>query len=74
MLFSWFRHDGGTAADIYVDLGTANTLVAARGHGIILNEPSLVAYSETSPGRRRILAIGSEVKDVLSKTPGNTFK
>lgn len=73
MLFNWLRSDQGTAADIYVDLGTANTLIAARGHGIILNEPSLVAYSETSPGRRRILAIGSEVKEVVTKTPGNTF-
>jgi rod shape-determining protein MreB len=73
MFLNWLRSDSGTAADIYVDLGTANTLIAARGHGIILNEPSLVAYSETSPGRRRILAIGSEVKEVLSKTPGNTF-
>lgn len=73
MFLSWFRNDSNTAADIYVDLGTANTLIAARDHGIILNEPSLVAYSETSPGRRRILAIGSDVKDILSKTPGNTF-
>ncbi len=73
MLFNWLRSDSGTAADIYVDLGTANTLIAARGHGIIVNEPSLVAYSETSPGKRRILAIGAEVRDVLSKTPGNTF-
>ena len=73
MFLSWFRNETGTAADIYVDLGTANTLIAARGHGIILNEPSLVAYSETSPGRRRILAIGSDVKDILAKTPGNTF-
>ncbi len=73
MFLNWLRNETGTAADIYVDLGTANTLVAARGHGIILNEPSLVAYSENSPGRRRILAIGSDVKEVLTKTPGNTF-
>lgn len=73
MFFNWLKSEGSTAADIYVDLGTANTLISARGHGIILNEPSLVAYSETSPGRRRILAIGSDVKEVLSKTPGNTF-
>jgi rod shape-determining protein MreB len=70
---SWFKREAPTAADIYVDLGTANTLVSARGYGIILNEPSLIAYSETSPGRRRILAIGNDVKEILSKTPGNTF-
>lgn len=73
MFFNWLKSDTGTAADIYVDLGTANTLIAARQHGIILNEPSLVAYSETSPGRRRILAIGNDVKDIVAKTPGNTF-
>ncbi|MFN8846175.1 MAG: rod shape-determining protein [Bdellovibrionales bacterium] len=73
MFWNWFKGESPTAADIYVDLGTANTLVAARGFGIILNEPSIVAYSETSPGRRRILAIGSDVKEILNKTPGNTF-
>jgi rod shape-determining protein MreB len=73
MFWNWFKREAPSAADVYVDLGTANTLVAARGHGIILNEPSLVAFSETSPGRRRILAIGHDVKEILNKTPGNTF-
>lgn len=72
-MFNWFRtsSDSVTAADIYVDLGTANTLIAGRGLGIILNEPSLVAYSETSPGKRKIVAVGHEALEILKKAPGN---
>lgn len=70
-MFSFFRKDSFAAADLYIDLGTANTLIAARGKGILLNEPSLVAYSETSPGRKKIHAVGLEAREVLAKTPGN---
>ena len=70
-MFSWFKSDSGTAADIYIDLGTANTIISARGHGIILNEPSLVAYSENSPGKKKILGVGFAAQEVLSKTPGH---
>jgi rod shape-determining protein MreB len=49
-----------------MDLGTANTLIYRRGDGIVVNEPSLVAMeSET----RRILAVGSEAKSYLGRTP-----
>ena len=70
-MFDWLRSDRGTAADIYIDLGTANTIISARGHGIILNEPSLVAYSENSPGKKKILGVGFAAREVLSKTPGH---
>lgn len=60
-----------TAADLYVDLGTANTLISARGRGIILNEPSLVAYAQNAPGKKKILAVGHEARELLSKTAGN---
>jgi rod shape-determining protein MreB len=72
-MFSWFRNDSSTAADLYVDLGTANTLIAARGHGIVLNEPSIVAFSETSPGKRKIIAVGESAREILKKAPGNIF-
>jgi rod shape-determining protein MreB len=49
-----------------IDLGTANTLVYLPGKGIILNEPSVVAVSEQD---NTILAIGSEAKDMIGKTP-----
>jgi rod shape-determining protein MreB len=52
--------------DIGIDLGTANTLVYLPGKGIILNEPSVVAVSEQD---NTILAIGSEAKDMIGKTP-----
>lgn len=73
-MFSWlFKDDSGTAADLYVDLGTANTLIAARGKGIILNEPSLIAYQQTSPGKKRVIAVGSDAKEKLANNPGSIF-
>lgn len=73
-MLSWFfKEDTGTAADLYVDLGTANTLIAARGKGIILNEPSLIAYQQTSPGKKRVIAVGTDAKEKLANNPGNIF-
>jgi rod shape-determining protein MreB len=53
--------------DIGIDLGTANTVVFVRGQGIVLNEPSVVAV-EVSSGK--ILAIGTEARKMLGRTPG----
>jgi len=53
--------------DMAVDLGTANTLVYVRGRGVLLNEPSVVALDAQS---REILAVGSEAKQMLGRTPG----
>lgn len=73
-MFSWlFKDESGTAADLYVDLGTANTLIAARGKGIILNEPSLIAYQQTTPGKKRVLAVGNDAKEKLAANPGSIF-
>ncbi|MEN0058812.1 MAG: rod shape-determining protein [Bdellovibrio sp.] len=73
-MLSWFFKDEvGTAADLYVDLGTANTLIAARGKGIILNEPSLIAYQQTSPGKKRVIAVGSDAREKLVNNPGSIF-
>jgi len=49
-----------------IDLGTANTLVFARGHGIILNEPSVVAMQNG-----KVLAVGDEAKQMIGRTPGS---
>ncbi|HEY1079869.1 MAG TPA: rod shape-determining protein, partial [Bdellovibrio sp.] len=63
-MLSWFfKDESETAADLYVDLGTANTLIAARGKGIVLNEPSLIAYQQTSPGKKRVIAVGNDAKE-----------
>lgn len=54
--------------DMAVDLGTANTLVYVRGKGIVLNEPSVVAINTNTTG---ILAVGTEAKRMIGRTPGN---
>ena len=54
--------------DIGIDLGTANTLLYARGQGIVLNEPSVVAMKE---GGRTALAVGTEAKETIGRTPGS---
>ncbi len=59
-LFSIFSHDIG------IDLGTANTLVFVRGKGIVIREPSVVAMHRKT---KKIIAIGSEAKKMVGKTP-----
>ena len=54
--------------DIGIDLGTANTLVLVRGVGIVINEPSVVAVEKRS---KRVLAIGSEAKQMVGRTPAD---
>jgi rod shape-determining protein MreB len=51
-----------------IDLGTANTLVYVKGKGIVSNEPSVVAIESRSG---RVLAVGTEAKRMLGRTPGN---
>ena len=53
-----------------IDLGTANTLICVKGRGIVLNEPSVVAIAEVK-GKKRVVAIGEEAKQMLGRTPGN---
>jgi rod shape-determining protein MreB len=59
-LSSWFSND------VAIDLGTANTLVHVKGQGIVLNEPSVVAVDNQT---RKVLAVGSDAKSMLGKTP-----
>lgn len=54
--------------DIGIDLGTANTLVYVKDHGIVLREPSVVAVQQ---GTKKVLAVGDEAKRMLGRTPGN---
>jgi len=58
------------SADMAMDLGTANTLVYVRDQGIVLNEPSVVAITNVN-GRKQVLAVGNEAKQMLGRTPGN---
>jgi rod shape-determining protein MreB len=61
---------GVLSADMAIDLGTANTLVYVKGRDIVLNEPSVVAIVETK-GKKKVLAVGNEAKQMLGRTPGN---
>ena len=61
---------GFLSADMAIDLGTANTLVYVKGRGIVLNEPSVVAIVEVK-GKKQVLAVGEEAKQMLGRTPGN---
>ncbi len=54
--------------DLAIDLGTANTLVFARGKGIIVREPSIVAVNTAT---NRVEAVGTDAKEMLGRTPGN---
>lgn len=54
--------------DIGIDLGTSNTLVYLKGHGIVINEPSVVAVNSKTD---QILAVGIKAKEMLGKTPGH---
>ena len=61
-ILGWF------STDLAIDLGTANTLVYLKGHGIVLREPSVVAIHRDT---KEILAVGVEAKRMLGRTPGN---
>ena len=63
-LFGWLSND------LAIDLGTANTLVFAKGKGIVLTEPSVVAVRRDGRGNK-VLAVGKEAKMMLGRTPGN---
>jgi rod shape-determining protein MreB len=54
--------------DIGIDLGTSNTLVYLKGHGIVINEPSVVAVNTKTS---QILAVGIKAKEMLGRTPGH---
>ena len=60
---------GMFSSDMAIDLGTANTLVYVKGKGIVLNEPSVVAF-HTRDGKKTVLAVGEEAKQMLGRTPG----
>jgi rod shape-determining protein MreB len=57
--------------DLAIDLGTANTLVYAKGRGIVSNEPSVVAVQSDPSGVDRVRAVGKEAKEMLGRTPGS---
>ena len=61
---------GFISSDMAIDLGTANTLVYVKSRGIILNEPSVVAF-HMRDGKKQVLAVGEDAKLMLGRTPGS---
>src|ERR671919_1836271 len=61
-LFSLF------SSDLAIDLGTANTLVYAKGRGVVVSEPSIVAINKVT---NQVEAVGHEAKRMLGRTPGS---
>jgi Actin-like ATPase involved in cell morphogenesis len=66
-----WRLRGLFSNDLSIDLGTANTLIYVKGKGIVLDEPSVVAIRDGGAGNRQIVAVGSDAKRMLGRTPGN---
>jgi rod shape-determining protein MreB len=64
-ILGWF------SSDLAIDLGTANTLVYAKGKGIVVSEPSVVAVLKNGRGPDKVKAVGEEAKQMLGRTPGN---
>jgi rod shape-determining protein MreB len=64
-ILGWFSND------LAIDLGTANTLVYAKGKGIVVSEPSVVAVTKDGRGPDKVRAVGREAKEMLGRTPGN---
>jgi rod shape-determining protein MreB len=64
-ILGWFSND------LAIDLGTANTVVYAKGRGIVVSEPSVVAVTRDSRGVDKVRAVGREAKEMLGRTPGN---
>lgn len=57
--------------DLAIDLGTANTCVYVKGHGIVLSEPSVVAVKRDRKGSSQVIAVGTDAKNMLGKAPKN---
>jgi rod shape-determining protein MreB and related proteins len=66
MLLDWIY--GMFSNDLAIDLGTANTLIYAKGRGIVLSEPSVVAVKK---GTTQVLKVGREAKEMVGRTPAS---
>ena len=69
MIFDWLY--GLFSNDLAIDLGTATTLIYEKGRGIVCCEPSVVAVQKDSRGVKKVLAVGTEAKEMLGRTPGH---
>ena len=65
------RFRGYFSDDLSIDLGTANTLIYIKSRGIVLNEPSVVSVQKEPGGGKIVVAVGTEAKRMLGRTPGH---
>lgn len=72
-MLSWFSKPNPYDANLYIDLGTANTLFVTKDKGVILNEPSVIAYKEPKPGQHIPLAAGHEALELAKISAGHVF-
>jgi rod shape-determining protein MreB len=66
-MFKWFQ--GLFSNDLSIDLGTSNTLIYAKGLGVITNEPTVVAVQRDRAGARKLVAVGRAAKEMVGRTP-----
>jgi rod shape-determining protein MreB len=69
MIFDWLY--SLFSNDLAIDLGTATTLIYEKGRGIVCCEPSVVAVQKDSRGVKKVLAVGTEAKEMIGRTPGH---
>jgi len=72
-MFSWLFKPSPFDANLFIDLGTANTLFVNKDDGLILNEPSVIAFKETNPGTQVPVAAGLDALEIAKISPGNIF-
>lgn len=57
--------------ELFIDMGSTQTLISAKGKGVIACEPSVIAYNEMTPGKKNIIGVGFEAIKLASLSPGN---
>lgn len=62
---------GAMSLDMAIDLGTASTNIFVGGRGVVCREPSAVAIHEDRRGRRKVVAVGAEARNMLGRTPSD---
>jgi len=68
---NWFEPTENLTADYFVDLGTANTLFSSKDKGVIIEEPSTIAFTLGPKGKKQIVAVGKEAHRQFEASPGN---
>jgi rod shape-determining protein MreB len=71
-MFERLRFFSTSSAMIFIDLGTANTVIVGP-EGVLLNEPSVIALQDVGPNKKRVLGAGHKALELLKSSPGNIY-